>query len=170
VTVLLGYVAVSSSFCSFNWFHCFYATNTQINGFRNHYRPPTVGNPRWRFLRTNVDYFFLSLLVSDLVQSVGSIMDIRWVAAAKLSEGSFCTAQGVIKQVGDVGVALASLAIATHTFSVLFFRWTAPQGRWLPLTILAFIWLFLVLITSVSARIHQNPPFYGPSTYWCWVC
>ncbi|KAG8960483.1 hypothetical protein FRC03_006490 [Tulasnella sp. 419] len=96
-------------------------------------------------------------------------MDLRWVRQASVTSSSFCTAQGVIKQMGDVGVSFNSAAIALHTFLVLFARLQLPNARWMPWLVVGLIWLFLLLAPLVSGLTHTNPPFYGPSTYWCWI-
>jgi hypothetical protein len=43
----------------------------------------------------SVDFLLqLSLLIADLVQAVGTIMDIRWIHKGIVRVGGFCTAQG----------------------------------------------------------------------------
>jgi len=128
-----------------------------------------IEGTEWRFLRTNVDYYLLSLLVSDLILSIGSIMNIRWISKGGVEEGKFCAAQGAIQQIGDVGVALASLAIAVHTFAVLLLKWRSPQGRMLPISVIALIWLLLILITTIPSGLHHNSSYYGIAGSWCWV-
>ncbi|KAK7694910.1 hypothetical protein QCA50_002098 [Cerrena zonata] len=56
---------------------------------------------------THVHWYFLSLLTSELIQAVGGIINVRWIKDATVTNGPMCTAQGALKQVGDVGVALA---------------------------------------------------------------
>ncbi|KAE9408212.1 hypothetical protein BT96DRAFT_26796 [Gymnopus androsaceus JB14] len=56
---------------------------------------------------THVHYYFVNLLVFDLIQAIGGIIDVKWVAEAGVTEGALCTAQGILKQMGDVGVALS---------------------------------------------------------------
>lgn len=87
----------------------------QINSLRNRYRPSSAASRPWHFLRSPVDYYFLSLLISDMVQSISNILHIKWIADGGLTAGTYCTTQGVMKQVGDVGVSLATLVIAGHT-------------------------------------------------------
>ena len=35
-----------------------------------------------------------SLLVADVVQAVGAVMNLKWVQAGKVEVGPYCTAQG----------------------------------------------------------------------------
>ena len=51
----------------------------------------------------------LSLFVYDLLQSVGGILSIRWAHDGIITSGPYCTAQGIIKQTGSLGVALTNL-------------------------------------------------------------
>lgn len=69
---------------------------------------------------------FVSLMFAELIQALGGLLSIRWVANGVsptvvycilssgrliyarqfITEDSLCTAQGHLKQIGDVGVAL----------------------------------------------------------------
>ncbi|KAG8984524.1 hypothetical protein FRB94_006666 [Tulasnella sp. JGI-2019a] len=140
------------------------------NSIRNSKRPPSAtGRPAWHFLRSPVDYYFLSLMVADLVQSIANLLHIRWIRDAGLTEGTYCTTQGAMKQVGDVGVALATLVIAGHTFLVLVYRWKAPTSPVFPLFVVGCIWVFIILITTIPSSLEKNPAYYGETTYWCWI-
>ncbi|KAJ3552032.1 hypothetical protein NM688_g4374 [Phlebia brevispora] len=118
---------------------------------------------------THVHWYFLSMLVSELIQAIGGIINVRWILNARVIEGSVCTTQGVLKQCGDVGVALASLAIAVHTFCALVFRWIPPQSSRIPFIVLAGIWIFLVLLVSLSLGTHKHDDYYGNTEFWCWI-
>ncbi|KAJ3480634.1 hypothetical protein NLI96_g8203 [Meripilus lineatus] len=108
-------------------------------------------------------------MVSELIQALGGILNIKWVRDAAVTEGTYCTAQGVLKQVGDVGVALASLAIALHTFMVIVFRWRPPKSSTLPIIVISSIWIFLALIIGLSFASHKGKTYYGDTKYWCWI-
>jgi len=74
-------------------------------------------------------YMQLSLFFADLLQAIGSVMDLKWVVSGHLEVGEFCSAQGdflfssppgsckrphhptlgIVKQFGEVGVALSTL-------------------------------------------------------------
>ena len=78
----------------------------------------------------------VSLLLSDLLQALGGILDFKWVAQGSVTCGSSCTAQGsfkrlaciavlklfvlgVIKQLGETGVSLATLeSIYVYVFEM----------------------------------------------------
>ncbi|KAI0348397.1 hypothetical protein BDW22DRAFT_1350595 [Trametopsis cervina] len=118
---------------------------------------------------THVHWYFLSLLVSELIQSAGGIIDVKWIREAGVTEGETCTAQGVLKQIGDVSVAFASLAIALHTFFALVFRWRPEPRSKLPFFVIGFIWIFVVLIAAISLGTHKGKDYYGNTQFWCWI-
>ncbi|KAF8508139.1 hypothetical protein JB92DRAFT_2955111 [Gautieria morchelliformis] len=126
-------------------------------------------SPQWHFIRSHLDLYLLGLLMSDLVQSMAGIMDIRWISKSGVFEGHFCTAQGIIYQLGDVGVALCSIAIAAHTFAELILRWKEPPNFTIPLFVLALYGIFLALITGVGSAVHRHSDYFGNTTYWCWI-
>ena len=39
-------------------------------------------------------YMQLSLFIADLLQAIGSVMDLKWVVKGHLEVGEFCSAQG----------------------------------------------------------------------------
>jgi len=116
---------------------------------------------------SHVHYYFVNLLFFDLIQAIGGIMDAKWVAEGIVKEGLVCTAQGILKQMGDVGVALSTAAIALHTFSVLVLRRHPPTR--LAFLFLFLIWLFIGLIVGLSLATHKGKDYYGNTVYWCWI-
>ncbi|KAG8950859.1 hypothetical protein FRC04_007091 [Tulasnella sp. 424] len=140
-----------------------------FNAIRNHVRPPAArGLQPWRFIRTATDYYFFNLLFMDLIQALGSILDIRWIHKQHVEGGStYCSAQGFIKQFGNVGVALSTFVIAVHTFAVLFLRWRVPDTKLLPLGVIGLIWLFLILATSIPWSTKDD--YYYQTGSWCWI-
>jgi len=84
--------------------------------------------------------------------------------------GAFCTSQAVIKHIADVGVAIWTLAIAFHTFSLLFFG--VKISRWASLTALIganAVIILLVCLGPIVLDSKARGPFYGISGYWCWI-
>jgi hypothetical protein len=110
---------------------------------------------------------FLNLMVADLVQALGVTPNIKWLTDGAVTEGSLCTAQSVLKQIGIVGVALTSSAIAFHTFSILVLRRKGPAQ--LPKYIVVGIWTLVALIIGSGNAAHRNEVYYGPTQFWCWI-
>ncbi|KII93803.1 hypothetical protein PLICRDRAFT_171510 [Plicaturopsis crispa FD-325 SS-3] len=101
------------------------------------------GSRKWS-TTADVHYYLLNLLVCDLVHTIG-----------------------ILKHIGDIGVALTSLVIGIDTFNVVVLRWTAPKQT--ALVVLGVMWLFISLVVGLSYRIHQGEGFYGDTQYWCWI-
>ena len=53
------------------------------------------------------------------MQALGGILDVRWAHNGIVTTGEYCTAQGIIQQIGELGVALITLV---RTF---------PCGGWI---------------------------------------
>jgi len=87
----------------------------------------------------------------------------------RVYEGPYCTTQGILKQVGDVGVALTSLTIAIYTFLTLVFRLRIPHRS--ALIVIACIWVFIALIIGIgyATNSKQGQQYYGNTQYWCWI-
>ncbi|EGO25578.1 hypothetical protein SERLADRAFT_465926 [Serpula lacrymans var. lacrymans S7.9] len=122
------------------------------------------------FVRTHVAAYFVSLLCSDLLQAVGSIMNEEWIRQHVLTTGTFCVAQGAIKQAADVGTAMWSLIIAIHTFCILFLRMQMrPYSLWLTLLGGWSVVAGIVISGPLAYDNSDRGPFYGISGYWCWI-
>ncbi|KAG9096560.1 hypothetical protein FS749_008209 [Ceratobasidium sp. UAMH 11750] len=122
------------------------------------------------FLRTHIGAYFLSLMTADLAQSIGGIMNIRWVAAHHISIGRFCTAQAAIKQFSDVGTAMWSAVIAIHTFRLLFFN--SHISHVTCFVTLAIVWSGIIAVVAVGPTVIQSSEkggYFGISGYWCWI-
>ncbi|KAI5122571.1 hypothetical protein M0805_004788 [Coniferiporia weirii] len=125
---------------------------------------------RWT-LSTPLHIYFISMMFSEILQATGSIMDLRWVINAGVTSGSYCVAQGMLKQIGDVSVALSTLAIAVHTFCAVVLRWRPSRPRAVSALVLAAIWVVIAIIIVVSVATHANdlPDYWGNTEYWCWI-
>ncbi|KAJ7232764.1 hypothetical protein B0H12DRAFT_1144763 [Mycena haematopus] len=113
------------------------------------------------FVRTHVAAYFISLLMSDLIQAIGSIMN---------AIGDACTLQGILKQTADVATAFWTLVIAIHTFCLLFLE--LKPSRFTLLTTLIAGWSgigAIVIAGQASLNTSKHGPFYGISGYWCWI-
>ncbi|KAF9076164.1 hypothetical protein BDP27DRAFT_887179 [Rhodocollybia butyracea] len=114
---------------------------------------------------THIHYYFVNLLVFDLIQALGGIMDVKWVAEAGIIEGHLCTTQGLL--MGDVGVAMSTAIIAIHTFCVLVLHRNPPARA--AILILFTLWVFIALVIGISFGTHKGKDYYGNTQYWCWI-
>ncbi|KAN0107003.1 hypothetical protein V8E52_010605 [Russula decolorans] len=129
----------------------------------------TIKSPNM-FVRTHVAFYFVSLLLSDILQSISSIINSVWVHEGAVVYGQLCTAQGVLVQMSDVGIALWTLVIATRTFSVLFLRLdTKHYEKWIVLIAQWSLIGAFVIGGPATARSDRHGPFYGIVGDWCWI-
>ncbi|KAF7315258.1 Git3 domain-containing protein [Mycena indigotica] len=122
------------------------------------------------FVRTHVAAYFVSLLVSDLFQALGSILNARWIRDMAVELGPLCTAQGVLKQLADVATAWWTLVIAIHTFCLLFLELKTSRFTLYATLISGWFGIAAIVIAGPAAldTVHHGP-FYGISGYWCWI-
>ncbi|KAG9035189.1 hypothetical protein FRB95_011923 [Tulasnella sp. JGI-2019a] len=132
----------------------------------------TKSNPSisGQFMRRNVGVYFACLLLCDLSQSIGSIISLEWIVHDYVYAGNACSAQAIFYQFGNVGSALWSLAIAVHTFALLFLR--CDVSGMACLVTFVGVWLLTGSIVAIGPAIVQNEtngPFHGLSGTWCWI-
>ncbi|KAF8589418.1 hypothetical protein K439DRAFT_1658006 [Ramaria rubella] len=87
-----------------------------------------------------------------------------------MQEGKFCTVQGAVSQVGDLGAAIWSIAIAYHTFWLIFLL-KKPHRLAVPLVMISG-WSLLIILPIVGPTLIQDSKrgsFYGLTGAWCWV-
>ncbi|KAF7362109.1 Git3 domain-containing protein [Mycena venus] len=122
------------------------------------------------FVRTHVAAYFISLLISDLIQAIGSILNARWIRDMAVVVGDFCTLQGVLKQTADVATAFWTLVIAIHTFCLLFLELKSSRFTLLTTLIAGWSGIGAIVIAGPAAlNTSHHGPFYGISGYWCWI-
>ncbi|KAH9052813.1 hypothetical protein EDB87DRAFT_340934 [Lactarius vividus] len=130
-----------------------------------HYRR-TLPNGDWKLLQTPTDIYMLSLFSYDVVQAIGGILDVRWAHDGIVTTGSYCTAEGIIKQIGALGVALLTLILTVHTFTTALWS-VGAKARSFAFGFVAFTCLFVVLSAGISNGIHKD--FEKPTPFWCWI-
>ncbi|KAJ6453685.1 hypothetical protein DFH09DRAFT_963720, partial [Mycena vulgaris] len=111
----------------------------------------------------------LSLFTADLFQSLGVVMDVRWINKGIVEVGEPCTAQGKAHNIARCPISDSLRIITVHTFDSI---WRGNGGatsvRWASILV-AIVWTFLVLAIVISTSVHKDPPFYAPTPYWCWI-
>ncbi|KAK0195075.1 hypothetical protein F5146DRAFT_1109451 [Armillaria mellea] len=121
----------------------------------------------WDFLQEPMDVFMLSLFFADLIQALGAVLDIKWINEGKVETGSFCTAQGIIQQLGETGVAITTLIIALYTFIVV--RWRKGVNAILiSKFVILTAWAFIIILIIVG-NTTRGPNYEEPTPYWCWI-
>ncbi|GAA5889642.1 hypothetical protein JCM6882_007090 [Rhodosporidiobolus microsporus] len=126
-----------------------------------------------KFLRSGHGILLGSLLLGDLFQSTGFVLNFGWIARGALPtakhHSAMCTVQGVAIQAGDLGSAFSSLVICVNLFLILVFQ--IQTSKRVLLGVLAAQWSVIALMTFIGpvALTRDGVPFYGPSGGWCWM-
>jgi len=142
-----------------------------------HWRSSPKVRAEWKLMKTPLDAYILSLIVSDFVQSLGSVLTIRWINQQQVFCGSYCTAQGFIQLLGETSSAMATVAIGVHTFLKIAFR-LKLKNMWIARVVISLIWIYVILFAGIGAGVHHSrtvdssgdPDLFDvPTPYWCWV-
>ncbi|KAJ2931993.1 hypothetical protein H1R20_g5104, partial [Candolleomyces eurysporus] len=113
-----------------------------------------------------------SIFLGEAIQALGEILNIKWVNDGKVKIGAYCTAQGVLKQLGQVSVPLSVLLLAIYTFRGL---WIGRTSESLLLTklLITGIWGFIILMVVLGnvLNLHKDEQhrYIAPVPYWCWI-
>ncbi|KAN0130873.1 hypothetical protein V8E53_011251 [Lactarius tabidus] len=123
-------------------------------------------NGGWKLLQGPSDIYMLALLVYDILQAMGGILDVRWAHNGIVTVGPYCTAQGIIQQIGELGVALITLIFTIHTFVVALWS-VGSRARNFAFGIVTLATLFIALWVGLGNGLEKH--FETPTPYWCWV-
>lgn len=121
---------------------------------------------RWEAIQIHV----LALFAAEVIQGLGHAISMKWVIEGQVKTGTFCTSQGVIQQLGEVGVALATLTIAVQTFVTIW--WLYVPSIKVAFLIVGVEWIFVILFVAIGFGVNTHPPgrYYAtPTPYWCWL-
>jgi len=121
-------------------------------------------------IRHSTDIYMLSLFAFDMIMATAKSMYVKWIHEGKVYTGDFCTAQGIVQQLGDTGSALATLAIAIHTFVVALWG-IQPHQHSIAYAIVGLTWIFVCFFVGIGVSINtRGSNFYeSPVGYWCWI-
>ncbi|KAF8502220.1 hypothetical protein F5888DRAFT_1177482 [Russula emetica] len=123
-------------------------------------------NGDWKLFQRPADIYMFSLFVFDILQATGGILNIRWAHNGIVTTGHYCTAQGLIQQIGELGVALITLLLAVHTFVAAVLQ-VGLKARGVALSLVCLACIFIMLWVVIGADIHKN--YETPTPYWCWI-
>jgi len=135
-------------------------------GWNVHWYRKRFPNGGWKLFQGPVDIYMFSLFVFDFIQTIGGILNIRWAHNGIVTKGSYCTAQGLIEQIGDLGVALMTLFLAVHTFVGAVLQ-VGLRARGFALGLVCLACLFITLWVAIGKSVNKN--YETPTPYWCWI-
>ncbi|KZT36757.1 hypothetical protein SISSUDRAFT_922504 [Sistotremastrum suecicum HHB10207 ss-3] len=120
---------------------------------------------RWCY---HLQFFVVSLLFSDLLLSIGTGINAVWIHNKGVLEGPLCTTQAILRQTGQLGIALGTLAIAIITWGIIVKQWSTPPTH-LSHFIVPGIWILSIILSPVQLAIPRQEPFFASTEYWCWI-
>jgi len=100
------------------------------------------------------------------LQAMGGVFDARWAHNGIVATGRYCTTQGIVQQIGELGVALITLLLAVYTFVAALWR-VGLEARGVALGLVGLACVFIALWVGIGASIHKN--YEVPTPYWCWI-
>ncbi|KAI0276627.1 hypothetical protein BGY98DRAFT_919174 [Russula aff. rugulosa BPL654] len=139
---------------------------TDVPQWNVHWYRKTFPNGNWKLFRGPADIYMFSLFVFDILQAIGGTLSIRWAHNGIVTTGPYCTAQGLIKQIGELGVALITLLLAVHTFVTAVWQ-VGLKARGVALSLVCLACVFITLWVAIGRGIHRN--YDTPTPYWCWI-
>ncbi|KAJ7484274.1 hypothetical protein FB451DRAFT_1392840 [Mycena latifolia] len=123
-----------------------------------------------KYGNTHLNGYFRSLLLANAVQAFGTALNLKWAAEGGVTPGAFCSAQGGIKQAGNVATALWTFVLALHLFNLLFLRLRTPDvGFWCTIAGGWAAVVFIVVIGPIAIQTPAKGPYFGISGAWCWI-
>jgi hypothetical protein len=120
------------------------------------------------FFHTQLGLYSICLLASNMFTSLGGLLEISWAAGRGIQEGSTCTAQAVLMQIGNISTAFFTVAIAIHSFDSLVLH--NRHTMWIGVLVMVAGWVLAVVIATAPLLVHQSlGPLYGISALSCGV-
>ncbi|GAA5875026.1 hypothetical protein JCM16303_004983 [Sporobolomyces ruberrimus] len=143
------------------------------NSSESERREKRMGNKAIRFLASTHGLLFIDLLLGDLLQAIGFVINFSWFHHQGLppSENptALCTTQAVLIQVGDTASAFSSLIISLNLFCVIVLsKHPSVKALW---CIMALQWIVVAVLAIIGPRwLEANGmPFYADAGSWCWI-
>jgi len=124
------------------------------------------GRSSWDAFRASL----IALFLGEVIMGIGHAMSLKWVIEGNTYTGGFCTAQGLMRQLGNTYVALSTIVIAVQTFTTVW--WLQYLNRTISVIVNCVTFVFVILWVGIGFGIHTNPPeeYYAvPTPYWCWI-
>ncbi|KAK7691042.1 hypothetical protein QCA50_006145 [Cerrena zonata] len=106
------------------------------------------------FFRTHLGLYLVSLLLGNLMSSVGYAINIDWVILGGVREDVLCSTQGALSQIGDTASAYFTAAVAVHTFCTLALRSRLPH--WLAYVAIVVGWILVLAGGIIPATLSLS--------------
>ncbi|KAF8601556.1 hypothetical protein BDV93DRAFT_524730 [Ceratobasidium sp. AG-I] len=125
-------------------------------------------------LRSHLDVYMLNLFISELLMSLGGVLDAKWANETQVYCGGYCAAQGSLQFIGETSVAIWTLAITLHTWWSVVYAKRVVFRPWICFGLVAAVWVFLIAFnfgayTSYPVGEISDDNYFTPTPFWCWI-
>ncbi|KII94774.1 hypothetical protein PLICRDRAFT_693106 [Plicaturopsis crispa FD-325 SS-3] len=125
---------------------------------------------RRRLIQEPLDLYMISLFVANFLQSLSMVLSVKWVNDGKTEVGAVCTAQGIMQQLGETGVAMSALVIAVHSFvAVWWSKGVSPRALRSAGFVIGLCWAYIVVHIIIGQSVYHAQNYITPTPYWCWL-
>ncbi|KAG6373431.1 hypothetical protein JVT61DRAFT_6582 [Boletus reticuloceps] len=119
-------------------------------------RPPEI-----LFFRTQLGYYTGCLILSNMFVSFAGLIGFSWVSRSGLSQGSVCSAQAVLMQIGIWATCWFTSVLGIHTLTSLVFH--IHPSRWRSLAAVTIGWVIAFIAGLAPLQKSEVYSPIGPS-------
>lgn len=138
--------------------------------FRQKFSPGSAQPKEYIFFNTQLGYYAICLLIGNMFTDVSGLVGWRWTTQRGITEGSLCTFQAVLMQIGNWSIAYFTVTIAVHTFNSLVLQ--KRQSVIVSSTVITIGWITSVLLAAgpfINPGKFKFGPGYGADGLSCGV-
>ncbi|KAJ3783166.1 hypothetical protein GGU10DRAFT_361634 [Lentinula aff. detonsa] len=115
---------------------------------------------------TQLGYYAACLLIANMINGIAGLLGLPFLVNHAITDNAICTSQAAVMQVGNIGTAYFTVAIAFHTFNSLVLRKRQSIYVYGPTIVLGWA---VSLVLGFLPLISNMGPVYGPSGLACGV-
>ncbi|KAJ7106489.1 hypothetical protein C8R43DRAFT_906126, partial [Mycena crocata] len=118
------------------------------------------------FFNTVLGNYAACLLIANIVSGAAGLMGLSQLVNGGIQEGTYCTTQAVVMQIGNFAGAYFTVAIGIHTFNSLVLK--RRQSVWICATTISIGWL-IAAAAPLLYKAQKLGPHYGISGLSCGI-
>ncbi|KAG9075641.1 hypothetical protein FRC06_009972, partial [Ceratobasidium sp. 370] len=130
---------------------------------------------RRELFKSHVDVYMFNLFLSELLMSLGGVLDAKWARETQVYCGGYCDAQASLQFLGETSVSIWTLAITLHTARCATHARRSDFRPWFCFSIVAAVWIYVFAFNfgayrSVNSIDNDDPAnYFAPTPFWCWI-
>ncbi|KAG8747725.1 hypothetical protein FRC10_011853 [Ceratobasidium sp. 414] len=142
-----------------------------IIGIKYHRASPAR---RKELFKSHIDVYMFNLFVSELLMSIGGILDVKWAHETQVYCGGYCDVQASFQYLGKTAISIWTLAITIHT------GWSVVRAKRLDFRprfcfgVVVAVWMYVFSFefgpyVSANPANEDDPSNYFAPTPFCGV-